>query len=80
MYAEFAQIAAGNAYAWNYGATPESAETIGKVSAGRNRMICFPCKLLDFCYGWLGGFGGVVLGKGGVVRMKLEREKVRGGG
>ncbi|KAI6828507.1 hypothetical protein KC327_g6979 [Hortaea werneckii] len=46
MYAEFAQIAAGNAYAWNYGATPESAETIGKVSAGRNRMICFPYPML----------------------------------
>ncbi|KAI7534195.1 hypothetical protein KC317_g19028, partial [Hortaea werneckii] len=46
MYAEFAKIAAGNAYAWNYGTTPESAETIGRVSAGRNRMICFPYPLL----------------------------------
>ncbi|KAI7510250.1 hypothetical protein KC347_g4521, partial [Hortaea werneckii] len=44
MYADFAKIAAGNPYAWNYGAEPESAETIGSVSssAGRNRMICFP--------------------------------------
>ncbi|KAI7266152.1 hypothetical protein KC345_g8263 [Hortaea werneckii] len=46
MYAEFAKIAAGNPYAWNYGATPESAETIGKVSSGRNRMICFPYPML----------------------------------
>ena len=75
MYAEFAKIAAGNPYAWNYGTTPESAETIGEVSAGRNRMICFPCKLLDFYYEWLDGFGGVVLGKGGVVRKKLERKR-----
>ncbi|GAB1733811.1 hypothetical protein NU195Hw_g4407t1 [Hortaea werneckii] len=46
MYAEFAKIAAGNPYAWNYGTTPESAETIGEVSAGRNRMICFPYPML----------------------------------
>ncbi|KAI7183779.1 hypothetical protein KC363_g8036, partial [Hortaea werneckii] len=48
MYADFAKIAAGNPYAWNYGAEPESAETIGSVSssAGRNRMICFPYPML----------------------------------
>ncbi|KAI7356542.1 hypothetical protein KC354_g10399 [Hortaea werneckii] len=46
MYAEFARVAAGNEYAWSYGAKPESEETIARVEEGRNRMICFPYPML----------------------------------
>jgi hypothetical protein len=44
LYAEFAQVAEKNKYAWNYPAKAETKESIGTVSK-RNRMICFPCKL-----------------------------------
>ena len=43
LYADFAKVAEGNQYAWNYGKAA-SEEFIGSVSK-RNRMICFPCKL-----------------------------------
>ncbi|RMY54556.1 hypothetical protein D0865_04647 [Hortaea werneckii] len=46
MYAEFAQIAARNPYAWSYGGKVESEEMIARVEEGRNRMICFPYPML----------------------------------
>lgn len=44
MYAEFAKVAESNEYAWSYGTTTETAESIGSVTK-RNRMICLPCEL-----------------------------------
>ena len=41
LYAEFAEVAEHNRYAWNSGKS-ETAESIGTVTK-RNRMICFPC-------------------------------------
>lgn len=43
LYAEFAKVAEGNEYAWNFGTRALTAEEIGTVT-GRNRMICFPCE------------------------------------
>ena len=43
LYAEFAKVAKRNPYAWNFGRSAETEETIGTVTK-RNRMICFPCK------------------------------------
>lgn len=45
LYAEFADVADGNEFAWAYGAERETRESITRVG-GRNRMICSPCKLL----------------------------------
>ncbi|KAF2437113.1 hypothetical protein EJ08DRAFT_602057 [Tothia fuscella] len=45
LYAEFAQTASKNPYAWNYGKSAETEESIGRVSS-KNRMICFPYPLL----------------------------------
>ncbi|GAB7349144.1 hypothetical protein MBLNU459_g8085t2 [Dothideomycetes sp. NU459] len=45
LYADFAQVAAQNPLAWNYGKPAETEESIGTVSK-RNRMICFPYPLL----------------------------------
>ena len=45
MYAAFAKSASQNEYAWTYGKTAESEQTIATVSK-RNRMICFPYPLL----------------------------------
>ncbi|KAI7171894.1 hypothetical protein KC316_g3035 [Hortaea werneckii] len=46
LYAEFAQIAARNPYAWSHGGKVESEEMIARVEEGRNRMICFPYPML----------------------------------
>lgn len=46
LYAEFAEVAAKNPQAWQYGKPPASKDFIGTVSK-KNRMICFPCKF-DF--------------------------------
>lgn len=43
LYASFAQIAAGNLLAWNYGKPPATESSISEVSK-RNRMINFPCE------------------------------------
>ncbi|GAB7359019.1 hypothetical protein MBLNU230_g5092t1 [Neophaeotheca triangularis] len=45
LYAEFADVAAGNEFAWTYGGERETRESIGEVG-GRNRMICSPYPLL----------------------------------
>ncbi|WEW58666.1 hypothetical protein PRK78_004134 [Emydomyces testavorans] len=45
LYGEFAKIAEGNPYAWSYGKTAETPESIGTVTK-RNRLICFPYPLL----------------------------------
>ena len=45
LYAEFAQVASQNPYAWNYGKPAETESSIGTVTK-RNRMICFPYPLL----------------------------------
>lgn len=42
MYAQFAETAQQNEYAWNYGKGPATSQTIGTVDS-KNRMICFPC-------------------------------------
>ncbi|KAK6359269.1 hypothetical protein TWF696_000432 [Orbilia brochopaga] len=44
LYANFAQVAAKNPYAWNNG-RPATENTIATVG-GKNRMICFPYPLL----------------------------------
>ncbi len=44
MYAEFANVAEHNPYAWSYG-KKDTAESIGTITK-RNRMICFPYPLL----------------------------------
>nr|POF14438.1 hypothetical protein CFP56_74918 [Quercus suber] len=41
LYAEFAKVAELNEYAWNYGNTTETRDSIGTVSK-KNRMICLP--------------------------------------
>lgn len=43
MYADFAKVAEGNEFAWNYGQKAETKEGIGNVTE-RNRMICLPCE------------------------------------
>ena len=45
LYAEFAQVAAQNRYAWSYGKPPETAASIGTVTS-RNRLIATPYPLL----------------------------------
>ena len=42
MYAEFAEIAEQNEFAWNYRQRAPSSEVIATVTE-KNRMICFPC-------------------------------------
>lgn len=44
LYSGFADVAEKNPVAWNYG-KHISEEFIGTVSK-KNRMICFPCKVL----------------------------------
>lgn len=46
MYAEFAEVASRNQYAWSYGPETDTKESIGTVSKS-NRMICFPCEPLS---------------------------------
>lgn len=43
MYAEFAKVAGQNEFAWSYGSSIETKDSIGTVSK-KNRMICLPCK------------------------------------
>ena len=45
MYAEFAEVAEQNPFAWNYGKPAVTEESIGTVTK-RNRLICFPYPLL----------------------------------
>ena len=45
LYAEFAQAAAQNPYAWTYGRSPKTAASIGTVTS-RNRLIATPYPLL----------------------------------
>jgi hypothetical protein len=42
LYADFAQVAAKNPVAWNYGKPPATEASIKTVSKN-NRMICYPC-------------------------------------
>ena len=42
MYAEFAEIAEQNEFAWNYRQGAPGSRVIGTVTE-KNRMICFPC-------------------------------------
>ena len=42
MYADFAEIAEQNEFAWNYRQRVPSPEVIATVTE-KNRMICFPC-------------------------------------
>jgi hypothetical protein len=44
MYADFARVAEANQYAWSYGKTAATTDSIGSVSKA-NRMICLPCTL-----------------------------------
>lgn len=46
MYGRYAQVAAQNPMAWAFGKQPETETSIGLVNE-RNRMICFPCKLIS---------------------------------
>lgn len=43
LYGNFAKVADQNPNAWSYGQSPETEESIRKVTK-RNRMICFPCE------------------------------------
>jgi hypothetical protein len=43
LYAEFAQVAEKNQFAWNFGQPAASEEKIRTVDV-KNRMICFPCR------------------------------------
>ncbi|KAK0363229.1 hypothetical protein LTR94_016138 [Friedmanniomyces endolithicus] len=43
LYAEFAQVAKANEYAWSYGNETGTAQSIGTVTK-KNRMICTPCE------------------------------------
>lgn len=45
LYGDFARIAAKNPLAWNYGKPSVTKETIKTISS-KNRMICYPCKLI----------------------------------
>ncbi|KAK1065796.1 hypothetical protein LTR74_007677 [Friedmanniomyces endolithicus] len=45
LYAEFAQVAKANEYAWSHGNETETAQSIGTVTK-KNRMICTPYPLL----------------------------------
>lgn len=45
LYAEFSKVAEKNKYAWSQGRS-DSEEVIGKVGP-KNRMICYPCKILN---------------------------------
>ena len=45
LYADFAQIAARNEFAWFHGKQPETVSSIATISK-RNRMICHPYPLL----------------------------------
>jgi len=46
LYADFAKVAESNPYAWNYGKPAATEQFIGTVSK-KNRMICFPCEILE---------------------------------
>lgn len=46
LYAEFANVAAENERAWQYGKAAASKEFIGTVSK-KNRMICSPCEFAN---------------------------------
>ncbi len=45
LYADFAKVAQKNPLAWNYGQPAATKEIIGTITK-KNRMICFPCKIL----------------------------------
>lgn len=42
LYGNFAEVAKGNEFAWNFGKA-ETEASIGTISK-KNRMICYPCK------------------------------------
>ncbi|KAK1008516.1 hypothetical protein LTR91_002435 [Friedmanniomyces endolithicus] len=48
LYADFANVAEANDYAWSHGNKTEPAQSIGTVTK-KNRMICTPCE--NFRYG-----------------------------
>ncbi|EXJ72739.1 uncharacterized protein A1O5_03886 [Cladophialophora psammophila CBS 110553] len=60
LYAEFAQVAEKQPYAWNYGKPAATKEVIGTVTK-RNRMICFPYPLLMNAFNTINLAGACIL-------------------
>ncbi|KAF2223885.1 hypothetical protein BDZ85DRAFT_312074 [Elsinoe ampelina] len=77
LYAEFAEVAGGNAYAWDY-ARGRGRGQIGTVTDGKggNRMVCWPYPLLMNAFNNVNLAAAVVVASTDVAReLGVEEEK-----